>query len=1059
MSQTVRIGTLAIGAIALWLSITPLLGQSTGTIHGRVTDPGGLAVSHCSVSATLDGRGFVRTAQTNEEGSYVLPLLPVGSYSVRLEAKGFKQFGQPGVVISSNDNVRVDAQLSLGSVSETVTVSAEAPLVDSRSSQVGALIDTRRITELPTNGRNVIALAAILPGVSNISAPQTFTGDRGGPTINISGSRSNQNLFLLDGAQFSAAFRNTGLNYPPPDALQEVKVLTNNFNAEYGRNAGSIFNAVTKSGSNDVHGSAWEFFRNHNLSARNFFALTRPRLVQNQFGGAIGGPIRKDKLFLFGSYESLRVRTSSLAAAAFPLTATERGGAFAGAPVKDPLTGQPFPGNLIPANRIDPVAAKVLSNLTSMPLPNRPDGQLITTSPAPVNNDTFVVRMDYNLGKHTIDGRYNYNRATQGTFVGQVPSYQPLNNVALSHSAVLGDTFILTPNILNQVRVSYNRFVAYGESQNPTTLSDLGGNFPVFGRRIAPALTLTGRVTLGAAASGDSNNVNESYHLSDSVTWNRGTHSVKAGFDLLKIRYASRSNFQTMGNFTFNGTISGNAAADFVLGKPATLVVASPVLEQNGLQTNTYYYIQDDWRVHSRLTLNLGMRYELPMPWVHPADWWGTLRPGQQSKVYSSAPLGMVFPGDTGIPRGLVQTDKNNFAPRFGFAWDPAGNGRTSVRGAYGIFYDPINANIIENSSQPFRYSYTFQTPFSLSDPLRGLPAIPLTLTLPNPLFVGVQQVFFPDANLRTPYVQQFNLNVQREISKNFSLQVGYVGKLGRKLLMAVSANPAIYGPGATLGNTDKRRILQGFGDNNVFSTEGNSNYNALQMMANRRFTKSLSFQAAYSFSRSIDLTSGIGEGGGPPNVFDLRRDYALSDFQAKHIFSGSWMWELPRLAKSHSIVRGLLGGWQANGLVSAKSGQPINVTTGVDIALSGTANQRPNLIGNPLLPDNRSKEDKILNWFNRSAFAQPAAGTYGNVGRNTLLGAATFTSNLALFKSLRVPGREKWRLQFRSEFFNAFNNVNLGNPNASVNAGTRMGRITGADPARLVQLALKLVF
>ncbi len=1036
-------------------------GQGTGTIHGTVADPSGLPIAGARITATLEERHTTRTAQTDDQGAYVLPLLPVGTYTLHIEFGGFKAFDRRGVALNANENARVDARMEIGSLADSVSVTAEAPLIDSRSSTVGSLIDPRRVLELPINGRNVIALAGLLPGAAQVTAPQTFTGDRSGPTISVSGSRGNQNLFLFDGAPFNGVYRNTGLNYPPPDALQEVKVLTNTFSAEYGRNAGSVFNVITKSGSNELHGSAWEFLRNHDLNARNFFAPSqKPQLIQNQFGATAGGPLQKNRLFVFGSYEGLRIRPASLAASAFPLTAAERAGDFSAAKaIKDPTTGQPFADNRIPASRFDPVANTLISR-NLMPPPNRPDGQYVTTWPSPQDNNAYLVRVDRNFDKHTVDGHYNYNLARQKSFAGNVPEYLPLSNEARSQSATLGDTFTLRPNLLNQARFSYNRFRASIVNLSGQHLSELGGKLPLFGPKIPPYIPISGRVTLGNNSTVDSIQLNEAFHFSESLTWTRGRHTLKGGFELLRLGYFTNSFYRTMGEFPFTGAFSGNAAADFLLGRPESLTIASPALYQDSVQTNTYYYAQDDWRVHPHLTLNLGLRYELPLPWADVYGYGVTLRPGQKSEVVPTAPVGMVFPGDPGVPRNIVPPDRNNFAPRVGFAWTPFGNNRTSVRGAYGVFYETINADIIQfTASQPFRYNFTFQAPFSLSDPLRGQIAIPTTVDFKNPVFVGTQEVFFMDPTLRSPYVQQFNLNVQREVVRDLAVQVGYVGKVAHKLLFGMSANPAIYGPGATLNNINDRRPLRPYGDNKKNSSEGNSNYHGLQVELNKRFSRGFSVLGVYTFSKSIDQSSNIALGASIPNPLNLRSQYGLSDFYAKHIFSCSWIWDLPRLTQSHSALRAVAGGWQINGLVSRRSGMPVNVTSGADVALSGTPNQRPDVAGNPVLSGGRPRAQKILAWFDRTAFAQPANGTYGNAGRNALIGAPAATTNLGAFKSFALPGREGLRLQFRSEFFNVFNSVNLGPPNTNLRSGATMGRITSADDARVIQFALKLLF
>ena len=1048
-------------AAAFLCAAAAALAQGTGTILGDVTDPSGSAVAGANVTATLVERGTTRVVTTGPDGSYVMPVLGIGTYTIQIAAPGFKTLTRDGIELTANENVRVDSKLELGGVTETVSVTSDAPLVDSRSSVVGTRIDSRRVVELPINGRNITALAVLLPGAAQVNAPQTFTGDRSGPTVSMSGSRGNQNLFLFDGAHFNAVFRNTGLNYPPPDAIQEVNVLTNSYSAEYGRNAGSIFNVVTRSGTNEVHGSAWEFLRNQKLNARNYFApSTKPKLIQNQFGGAAGGPIRKDKIFWFGSYEGLRIRPQSLSTAAFPLTEAERAGDFSASktPVRDPDTGAQFPGNRIPLNRIDPVAKNLLSP-DLIPLPNQPDGQLVQTSPQPRSNDTFLIRLDQNLGKHTLDVRYNYNLAKERGFAGDIASYLPLDNMAKVQSIAVGDTVPFKPNLLNEARISFNRVFSSVVNLNPIHISDLGSQFPVLGPAIPPAITIPGRLTLGSGSAADGLVVNESWELFDSINWIKDRHTVKAGFNLLKLRYLNRSSFNTMGTFAFTGQASGNPAADFLLGKAESLQVASPLLEQAGRQTNTYYFVQDDWRITRRLTLNLGLRYELPLPWVHPQDSWGTFRQGQQSQVISTAPVGMVFTGDPGIPRGFIQRDKNNFAPRFGFALDPTGSGRTSIRGAYGIFYESTNADIIQNTSQPFRYSYTFNAPDSLVDPLAGQPPIPLTLNTTNPEFVGVQTLFFPDANLRTPSVQHFNLTVQHELVKDLALQVGYVGKLGRNLLIGYAVNPALPTPGATVANINQRRIIQPFGSLDTISSLANSNYNALQVEVNKRYSHGFSLKGAYTFSRSIDMSSAISLGSSVPNVFDLSTQVGLSDFNAKHIGSISWIWDMPQLSGAPAALRSVFGSWQINGLLTMRTGLPFNVVSGRDVALSGTPNQRPDVVGDPRLPDDRPKADKVLAWFDRNAFAFPAAGIYGNTGRNALIGPSAVNTNLGLFKNVPLPGREGLRLQFRSEFFNVLNHASFGNPNANLSSGANMGRITSASEARVIQFALKLLF
>jgi hypothetical protein len=1098
--------------------------QATGTMSGYVKDPSGALVAQAKITATLVERGTTFTTQTNSEGFYNFPALEPGTYTLTVESPGFNRYTQEGLVLTVRQNLRVDVALVIGSVTQGVTVTGAAPLVDTTSATVSGLVDDRRIVDLPLNGRNVIGLAEIVPGVLNVSAPESLTDTRSGPTMDVNGGRVNVNLFTFDGAYFLNPSRNTGMNYPPPDAVQEFRMQTANFDAQYGRNSGSQTAVVSKAGTNGFHGDVWEFLRNEDLNARNFFAPTVPLDKESQFGAAVGGPIKKNKLFYFGSFQALIKRPQGVSSVATVPTNDERNGDFTadlpGTVLVDPtspLTGAPLttPGGApCVANNI--IATSCMSAVTQNLLtyiPQSSTGTLVTLAAQPVNNYNYFARIDANLSsKQVLFGHFflDHNTSSDASDGGNITTFNHFKSGAETDSITLGETYTINPNLVNQATVAFLRTSTLQFSYPSITNATLGMNMPQYTSPSSINLNVGGVLEMGSDGTSSTIYIGNSYDFRDDMTWIKGRHTIRFGGEIMPMHFLQR--WLGPPSFTFNGSRSGDPIADFMLGAYYSMGVNFGEAQNDDITVSPSAFIQDQLKMTPRLTLTYGLRWEPNLMWHDKYNRIDTFKLGAQSTVVPDAPPGILFPGDPGITRTIVPANYRNFAPRLGFAWDVFGNGKTSVRGAYGVFFEQSNADTMAQQNPPYTgvvstYNGLFSDPFGsvgqtpppvLTSGKFGCVPISTAPFVNCPLFPLPALGYFVDGTYRTPYWQGWNVDIQRQVTPSTMLEVSYVGKIGIKLNNLRDFNPAAFTPGttydATTGVETTVSSLENVNNRALFEpgiiaptawTLGNdyrSWYESFQTHVVRRLSNGITVDASYTLAKALDMDSDPTEGGGTTaNPFNLRSLRGRADWDRRNAFVASYLWSPPVKFSDH-WKNVLLGGWTFSGVTTIQSGAPITFYSGADTAVNGTTAAEHAFLNGQAIGLNHSSRAAMVNeFFNTSAFVSPICsftpqpfnpqvieqenctpdgipynllGQYGQSGRNILSGPAFSNTDFAVLKEF--PFRERYRVQFRSEFFNVFNQVNFNNPDNGVTDST-FGQILGANSGRVIQFALKL--
>jgi len=871
-------------------------------------------------------------------------------------------------------------------------------------------------------------------------------------------------------------------------------MLQNSYSAVNGRNAGAMVNMITKSGTNRLHGDLYDFFRNSNMDSRNYFSTAVSPLHRNQFGGTVGGPVLlphyngRDRTFYFFAFEGTRQRLGTTNSSTVLPSALERQGDFSqsragsrAVTVAPPSSvtasnpvGTPFPGAMIPASLLDPVALNFTKAF--LPLPNAPGNTYSYNLSVPTNDNQVVAKIDHSFSSAN---RFSIRYFWDDTFNVQntvVPAFNSQNNW-VTHNGTINDTHIFSPHLVNvaTVTVARNTFIRSPLATNPVNFAALGCQscIPLSPPSVPTdwAVSVAGGIGLRVPTNYFSYMMN--YQFVDTASWTLGNHLLQFGGDIAKVRRNGREYFQKDTQFAFNGLRSGNTGygyTDFYQGAATSVYQNSPISSFQYKWT-PFLYFQDDWRASHKLTLNLGVRWE---PYIAIEDSYGqnaAFRAGQKSTVYPLAPLGYVFPGDTGISSGVAPDRYRRFSPRIGFAYDPFGDGKTSIRGAYGIFSDTLQLVALNSNptDQPFSYGLTtFNVPFS--NPYVNNPAqLQLLQSYQRPTsdsqratwpFYLPLQVISMNPDFTSGYIQQWNFNAQRELPGKFVLTVGYLGNKGTRLHVNEQVNPAIYIPGqSTTGNVDSRRIYPGFQTIQSIQSTANSTYHSLQISWNRRFERGFTFLGSYVWSKAIDLASTDGNSGlgnQASNPFNWNRDKGPADFNVEHRFVTSFIWDLPLFRTSHGVVQKLVGGWQLNGILTLQSGNPFSVTAGVDRSLAGVNLDRADILGAVATYGGASHGAEVARYFDTSKFALPALGTFGTGGRNILTGPGFANFDAGLFK--QFPIDEFRRFELRWEVFNTLNRANFLNPTASFSS-TNFGRILSARDPRIMQLAAKFYF
>lgn len=1140
-------------------SVSRTYAQEAGaSLRGTVTDQSGAVIIGANVTATNTLTNVSLTTQTDSTGTYLFPILPAGTYTAKVEKDGFVTFEQKGIVLELNQHGLLNVSLKIGQATQTVEVTGNVAQVDTTGAVLGKVEDQRAINALPLVNRDTLQLGLLQAGVTAADP-----GDGSGNPFSVSGQRSESMTFLVNGSDNTDYLSNNIVVSPNPDAVQEFRILTNNYDAEYGRTSGGIVNQITKSGGNKFHGDVFEFLRNDALNANDFLlnaeGVGRSPFKRNVFGGTLGGPIKHDKLFFFAAYQGARRREGETSPPLTVLDPAERTGNFAelcpagfdaggnctdtttGTQLVNPVTGNNYANNQVP---VEPVIANYIAKFLPLPLPGLANNTFISSPSAATDEDQGVLRVDDILtSRDTISFNYLIDNTRQvfpffvnngASTGGDVPNGSGFSNKIQDQVGSISWNHSFDSGWTNELRGNINRTSTHQAVPSDTTSpSALGfaNVSPDDAAGAAPPIIFTPDFNLGPSPQGPTKLNDVVFGFDDNFALPHGRHEFRFGASVARVRDNFQFDFFNNGSLDFagfgvgpiNGTFTGNSLADFVGGFPDNFFQFSAATYAIRA-TQSYFYGQDTWKVVPRLTLTLGLRYEYYQP---PYDIHNELFgpfPGQQSTKFPNAPPTLLYPGDPGTPnRALVYPDWNNFAPRFGFAWDMLGNAKLIMRGGFGVFYDIEDGalNLQYGGQAPFGaveninfFTFSGNNVDAVSDPFTaaGLPNIPgtsgnnpypfaargLTGTFLTP---KVGFAFTTAPHFRTPYTEDFNYGFQYQLTPNTMLEAVYVGSLGRKLIsttdvnlpsQAIEAqqlsvdgfiNPDCARPlgACTLdGNqpsstdpvtTDANGILTGAGELLTDVSAGLSDSHQLQVTLDKRWSHGFLSRAAYTFGKTIDITSGFRERSSTfTDPLDPRVDRGLADFDARHRFVLSGIWEVPTgtRIKDMKLVNRILGGWQLGSIVTYQSGNPIPINSGNDSLGFGLGADRPDVTG-PIKKFNPRTNQTITadclfgsatgNFYfdptNLNCNSVPQF-TVGTLGRNVVIGPGINNYDISFDKKFAIT--ESQSLEFRSEFFNAFNHAQFADVGRNGDSGN-FGQVTSTRGPRLIQFGLKYYF